>query len=191
MKNWGVIEEIKKRHKNKKLVKKFPFLKPHWANREAYHYQTTILDNMPLGWKVAFGEMMAFDLLKACKKDDIDPNDLKFIEVKEKYGSLRCYTNITGSNIQNVLDDYEQVSQNICCICGKIDTPQLNNGWMVPVCKKCYKEKLHVNGNYEKNVNLKNSIIPDYYTVHKYNGISNQYVNYDLTWITKRLRGEK
>ena len=182
--------------KNFRLTRKYPWLLPHsaWTGKKVdhYHYQSTELDAMLDGWRKAFGKMMMDDLLEACKKDDIDPHRLRVIECKEKWGSLRLTLNEYTPNIQRVIDAYEQVSQNVCCKCGKIDVPITKFGYVIPSCRECFvrdgmTEKYY--DNLMSELKEEDIRIPDYYTTHCFNKDGDQYVNSDLTWITNRLRG--
>ena len=65
-------KEIKRiRIRNKKLLKKYPFLAPiDWftctqlTKNNHYYYDSTVLDDMPKGWKKAFGLQLAQDIKK-------------------------------------------------------------------------------------------------------------------------------
>lgn len=54
--------------------------------------------------------------------------------------SLRWYDNGTpiDCKVQQIIDKYSTLSENICIICGKPDVPITNNGWISPYCKKCF-----------------------------------------------------
>ena len=54
--------------------------------------------------------------------------------------SLRWYDNGTpiGCKVQEIIDKYSVLSENICIVCGKPDVPLTNNGWLSPYCKKCF-----------------------------------------------------
>ena len=193
---WYVLRHLKTCVYNYLLIRKYPFLKPSDAFGEPvkkYHYQYVELVHMPIGWEIAFGKMFCDDLLEACKTDDVNPHDLRIIEMKEKWGRLRASVNQCTPNIQRVLDDYEQVSGNICWRCGKIDVPMTNFGWLVPECRKCYVENHNNNplqyDDMMRGMSKEECRIPDYYTTHVFYKDSDQYVNHDLTWITNRLRG--
>ena len=80
---------------NKDLCERYPFLIPwnRWSGDPVsdYEYRYTELDNMPEGWRRAFGLRMCEDLRNAL----IDDNDLdrwRIVQLKEKYG---CYDSET------------------------------------------------------------------------------------------------
>ena len=79
----------RERIENKRLIKKYSFLKPYhvWSGRplRPYHYEFTWADDMPRGWRKAFGDMMFEEIDKILKKT----NSKIYIEqIKEKFG---CY----------------------------------------------------------------------------------------------------
>ena len=83
---------------NKKLIEKFPFLLP--RNRftdkvpKDYDYSYTELDDMPDGWRKAFGIQMCQEI-----RDDLIQFDYldkyRIVQIKEKFGGLRWYDNGT------------------------------------------------------------------------------------------------
>lgn len=125
------------------LCGKYPFLIPRydWSGKiiEDYDYTSTYLDDIPVGWKIAFGEMMCEEIkqeLVRCNYLD----EFRIVQAKEKFGQARIYTNgePIGCKVQQIIDKYSVLSQNICIICGKPDVPITNNGWISPYCKKCF-----------------------------------------------------
>ena len=125
------------------LCGKYPFLIPRYDWRgeiiEDYDYTSTYLDDIPVGWKIAFGEMMCEEIkqeLVRCNYLD----EFRIIQAKEKFGQARIYTNgePVDCKVQEIIDKYSVLSENICIICGKPDVPITNNGWISPYCKKCF-----------------------------------------------------
>lgn len=80
------------------LVKKYPWLKPH--NRqtgevpEHYDFSYTELDEMPRGWRLAFGDQICEEIDQELRKFNFQDN-YRITQIKEKYGSLRWYDNGT------------------------------------------------------------------------------------------------
>lgn len=131
--------------RNKKLVKKYPWLKPiKWAFRghkeiRDPHYDYTWIPffvNVP-GWWRSFGKMMADEINVLFEKCP----DLYVIDWKEKWGGLRIDFGNATREILDVANKYEVLSQNICYYCGKPDTPLTDTGWVLPICKRCYEHK--------------------------------------------------
>ena len=125
------------------LVGKYPFLIPRydWSGEiiEDYDYMSTYLDDIPVGWKIAFGEIMCEEIkqeLIRCNYLD----EFRILQAKEKFGGLRIYTNgePVDCKVQQIINKYSTLSENICVVCGKPDVPITNNGWISPYCKKCF-----------------------------------------------------
>ena len=105
-----------------------------------YDYDSTELDEMPDGWRIAFGDEMCEEIHR-----DLVENDYvdKFIilQIKEKYGSLRFYCGCipVGSKIYDIIHKYEHMSERICVVCGK-PAKYMTTGWICPYCENCVKE---------------------------------------------------
>ena len=125
------------------LCGKYPFLIPRYDWRgeiiEDYDYTSTYLDDIPVGWKIAFGEMMCEEIKQELVRCNY-LNEYRILQIKEKYGGLRWYDNGTpiGCKVQEIIDKYSVLSENICITCGKPDVPIIGSGWVCPYCKKCY-----------------------------------------------------
>lgn len=122
------------------LCGKYPFLIPRydWSGEiiKNYDYTSTYLDDIPVGWKIAFGEMMCEEIkqeLIRCNYLD----EFRIIQAKEKFGGLRIYTNgePVDCKVQQIIDKYSTLSENICVICGKPDVPITNNGGLVLIVR--------------------------------------------------------
>ena len=125
------------------LCGKYPFLIPRyeWSGEilKDYDYTSTYLDDMPVGWRKAFGEMMCEEIKQELVRCNY-LNEYKILQIKEKWGFLHWYDNGTpiGCKVQEIIDKYSVLSENICIICGKPDVPAIGSGWICPYCKKCY-----------------------------------------------------
>ena len=79
------------KEQNKELIEKYPFLKPKSRRtgkvREDYDYENTELDNMPDGWRIAFGEEMCAELKSIIEKYGV-MEEYAILDIKEKYGEL-------------------------------------------------------------------------------------------------------
>lgn len=128
-----------------------------------YDYTYTEIDAMPEGWMAAFGMQLCDDLKAALiadeaertetpeerrkvagwhrtKMKDGDPDDYlhtwKFVQLKEKYGSLRIYCNFYTPRVDDVIHKYDLLSETICIGCGKPAT-KVSQGWISPWCDDC------------------------------------------------------
>ena len=136
--------------RNKKLVEEYPFLqlRDPWTG-DVYDdedYSFTMLDDMPEGWRNAFGIKMCDEIkeeLIRCKYLD----EYRVVQVKEKFGALRWYDYGVpdGCRVPDIINTYEKISAYTCIRCGKPAT-KISNGWICPWCDDCAKE---VGGKFE------------------------------------------
>ena len=129
--------EKREKLRTKKLLKKYPFLAPiNWytltqLSVKQHKYEIgTVLDDMPDGWRKAFGIQLSEDIKHELKQKNIKNYNVQ--QVKEKYGGLRWYDNYR----LDCLDKYEKLSERTCVVCGKPAT-RISTGWICPYCDKC------------------------------------------------------
>ncbi len=140
------MEDIVRKDENRKLVKEYPFLKPRgWNNEELnnYDYSYTLLDDLPVGWKRAWGRLFCEDLKQdAIKYGYLD--NYYISQAKEKYGSLRWYSNNVPKDAKEheIVAKYEHISYRTCQHCGKFPVPVLDDGWIYSICKDCYTKNI-------------------------------------------------
>lgn len=65
---------------------------------------------------------------------DDDPMPLKVLQVKEKYGSLRFYTNWDNEELSNLVDIAESRSATTCEECGKPGVLRKSGMWLYVSC---------------------------------------------------------
>jgi len=63
--------------------------------------------------------------------------DLRIMQIKEKFGGLRVYTNFYDEDIELLLSEYEEKSNTICEICGRPGELRENHFWLKTLCDKC------------------------------------------------------
>lgn len=130
--------------KNKKLCEKYPFLIPRnrWTGEvvEDYDYSYTELDAMPDGWRKVFGEQMCEEIQNELNKlSEEDKLKYRILQIKEKYGYLRWYSNWHTDEIAKIITKYEELSERTCIKCGAPAT-KISLGWISPWCDECAKE---------------------------------------------------
>ena len=155
-----VSQEVKDR--NMALCEKYPFLIPRncWSGMRIteaqnggfwpgdpeavpdYDYEYTELDQMPDGWREAFGldlcEELKQELLSAGGQKALD--DYMIVQIKEKWGYLHWYDNgCTERWFSEILPKYEALSERTCVHCGK-PAKYISNGWISPWCEDCAKD---------------------------------------------------
>lgn len=134
---------------DKELCERYPFLIPcDWEGDipEDYDYSYSWLDQMPAGWRTAFGEQMCTDIMKIIEEDAVD--DFQILQIKEKFGELRLYYAPFSQKIEDIIQKYVEMSRKTCIRCG---APAIweSQGWIDYYCDKCAKQ---VFGNYPKNL---------------------------------------
>lgn len=129
---------------NIRLIERFPFLLPRsrWTGDvpDDYDYEYTELDDMPDGWRKAFGEDICQEIMDELVANDC-VEDYRIIQIKEKYGTLRWYDNWGTRKIHGeIIPKYEKLSECVCINCGAPAT-RYTTGWISPWCSTC-AEKL-------------------------------------------------
>lgn len=153
------VEETKR--KNRELCERYPFLIPsnRWSGiriTEAegggywpgdpdaipeYDYEFTELDDMPDGWRIAFGEQLCEELKQDLLATGGEKalNEYRIVQIKEKYGYLHWYdAGCTERWFKEILPKYERLSERTCIICGK-PAIWISTGWISPWCDDCAK----------------------------------------------------
>ena len=83
-------------------------------------------------------------ITKHCEENCYD--DIKAVQVKEKWGTLRFYLNYSDDTIEQFIWDVERESAKICSICGEpYVTGDVHQG---AVCVKCREKYLKNNFYY-------------------------------------------
>lgn len=139
------LDKIKE--ENRKLCERYPFLIPlnEWTGKpiKDYDYEWTYLDDIPEGWKKAFGIQMCEELRDILLEADY-LDKYQVVQAKEKYGSLRWYSNGYPASVDDKyhawLKKYEYLSEKTCIRCGKPGTMRYD-GWVSPWCDECYDER--------------------------------------------------
>ena len=143
-------KEIQER--NRKLVEKYPFLKPldAFTGKDIEDYDYTYIEmegDIPDGWWKRFGIPLCDDL-KECLEKAGCLDKFRFMQVKEKYGQIRLYDNGVPRECEwhDHLYAWEYISEHTCVKCGKFPVPMLYDSWISPWCSECYKQNLTENG---------------------------------------------
>lgn len=189
----------KKRHQyNKWLCERYPFLTPRnvWTDKVIPTYDWTLLDDMPRGWRKAFGLQMCEDLREELIKFNY-LDDYRVDQIKEKYGGLRWYDNgcPVGSKIGDIINTYGIISENVCVSCGKLDVPMTDTGWILPMCEKCFcGRRIRYNADdYKRATEDSPCEIRTEYTTRRYIPGTDDVVieKHDITDVVNRIRAKK
>ena len=107
---------------NYELCMKYYFLVPRdmFGVEDAdYFYEYTCMDDIPDGWRIAFGEQWAHDVQDAINKLPEDERDSIYVrQLKEKFGSFRQYFSRCPKSLSEVIRKYEHISERTCINCG-------------------------------------------------------------------------
>jgi len=79
------------------------------------------------------------DIINEMKKE-AEPFDVKWIQIKEKFGTLRAYFICPQENIeivQKIVDRAEKKSAKICMNCGGEGSGDNYGGWFLTLCNEC------------------------------------------------------
>lgn len=136
-------KRIKKKQakiKYKQLCKRYPFLIiRNWKTDEPIECPYTYLDDMPEGWRKAFGINMCEEIREVLIKGNY-LNNYRVAQVKEKFGELRWYDegapDSIYSELQDIIHKYEEISARTCIWCGRPAT-KISLGWISPWCDSC------------------------------------------------------
>lgn len=107
-------------------------------------YWTTWYEEIPDGWRKAFGKQLSKEILKAGKqylkehkKEHLTWDNLIFWQqIKEKWGELCLYASAVRP-IMRILEKYEILSIGYCMNCGK-PARYHTTGWITYVCENCF-----------------------------------------------------
>lgn len=143
------------KEQNRELCEKYPFLIPsnRWSGKRIneaadggywpgspdavpeWDYEYTELDEMPDGWRIAFGEDLCRELKEELERAGA-LDSYRITQIKEKFGSLRWYDNGNTKAGYNIISKYEAISERTCICCGKPAT-RISTGWISPFCDEC------------------------------------------------------
>lgn len=62
------------------------------------------------------------------------------LQLKEKFGLMRCYISTTNPKLNSIIDDAEHESERTCEVCGEPGKLRPNLSWIQTLCDKHYDE---------------------------------------------------
>ena len=119
---------------------------------------------IPNGWYKVFFQMC--NDIKPILERERMLDTFYFIQVKEKYNSLRCYHNGAPKEVEDIIAKYEIMSYYICTVCGKPATYE-TQGYIASLCNNCYENNF-------KHISIKRITFEPYYRISGY-GKNNYY----------------
>lgn len=130
-----------KQTESKQLIERYPFLLTQHtlSGTHSTGFESTVLDDMPVGWRTAFGE----DLCKEIMEELVQNNcveSYKILQIKEKYGELRWYSQGGTERIhREIVPKYEKMSRRICIQCGQ-PARLISKSLVAPWCNACAEQ---------------------------------------------------
>ena len=128
-----------KKELQKKLYDKYPKIFEYAINR------TTPAQPMFFGIETADGWFILIDHLCAHLQFNTDHNkhpQIKVVQVKEKFGTLRFYIDGGTSEQHAVINFAESLSSIICEECGSFGNLYHRGTWLRTLCAECAKNNL-------------------------------------------------
>ena len=97
------------------------------------------LEELPIGWIIAFGDQLADDVIALAKKYKFE-NEYEVLQIKEKFGGLRWYVSHVPHEMfmehSVLIQKYEEMSYHTCVVCGRpAEIPK--KIYDLPVCDEC------------------------------------------------------
>ncbi|MDO4501503.1 MAG: hypothetical protein Q4B60_09580 [Erysipelotrichaceae bacterium] len=151
------------KEENKMLIDEIPFLVPRnrWTDEvdEKYDYSYTELDmaEVPSGWN-QYLLPLARELNEVLKRIGYE-DEYRILQIKEKYNSLRWYSNVINEELSMIVGKYSDKCRHTCHCCGK-KAKWETSGWIASYCDDCFK-KIYDNNPDEYCLNLDNGAEDD------------------------------
>jgi len=123
----------------KKLFEKYP---------KIFRQKDLSMQETAMCWGIETGPGWEWliDNLCGCIQNYLDGNDhlkipqVEAMQVKEKFGGLRFYTNISPDPIDGMIWFAQFLSRRICEDCGATENVTVNDvGWIYTLCSRCRK----------------------------------------------------
>ena len=129
------------RKENKRLIGQYPFMLP-WGTDSA-NFESTELDIMPTGWRIAFGEELCKEIMEELTRNNC-VDSYRIVQIKEKHGALRWYAQGGTERIhREIVPKFEKLSRRICIQCGRPAT-LVSLDWIAPRCDACAEQFPHL-----------------------------------------------
>jgi hypothetical protein len=118
------------------MIEEYPYLQPRTMTTGEVHpdydYQYIVGEHdLPDGWMQLF--LQACEDIKEPLEKACDLDKFRFLQVKEKYGQMRLYHSGAPEEVNDILDKYEFLSEQVCSTCGK-PAAAMTRGWICPYC---------------------------------------------------------
>ena len=81
------------------------------------------------------------DYIDNYNKDKNECDMIYITQIKEKYGTLRFYVSIYTKELQDLIEEAEKRSGEICEMCGSDKHVGTTLGWYITICHDCVKKR--------------------------------------------------
>ena len=115
-----------------KLFKKYPKL---FRQRELSMQETCMC------WGIACGDGWYWLIDNLCNYISLMDKTVEATQVKEKFGTLRFYTNCGSDEIDAAISFAGLLSGKICEVCGSTDAKVRGKGWLMARCDTCLEKR--------------------------------------------------
>lgn len=93
-------------------------------------------------WGIECGDGWYKIIDTLCEKlTNLNDRQLKVVQVKEKYGTLRIYLNNCNEKAEKAISKAEELSEGTCEMCGKKGRLIKDGSWYMVRCEKCLSSK--------------------------------------------------
>lgn len=97
------------------------------------------------GWKEILKPI--FDYIEKYNQDKTNDDDkIAILQCKEKFGSLRVYTNFDTKELSKLIEGAERDSWETCEYCGSKERVGHTSGWIMTMCYDCLKKMVVKHG---------------------------------------------
>lgn len=91
------------------------------------------------GWKELYTPIFEYiEKYNASKKEDEE--EMRILQVKEKFGSLRVYVNFYTEELRKLIEEAEEKSYTTCEFCGTTENIGHTVGWITTCCRDCVQD---------------------------------------------------
>lgn len=83
-----------------------------------------------------------FEYVQEYNKDKPEEEQIRFLQIKEKWGSLDIYTNFSTFKLTKLIEEAEEKADHTCEECGSTENIGVRlNGWVTTMCLDCAKKE--------------------------------------------------
>ena len=83
-----------------------------------------------------------FEYVQDYNKDKTEEEQIRFLQIKEKWGSLDIYTNFSTFKLTKLIEEAEEKADHTCEECGSTENIGVRlNGWVTTMCLDCAKKE--------------------------------------------------